>query len=118
LKTDKIEKVKELRLIGHNLHEIMAVFAATGTFLSFFHQGSLGGMFGVMYARPFAAREGFYIWPWTFFLFVLSAIACGPCFTILCTKLTEFLSRKNWFPMMPFSFWPNCPGGFSPSIWF
>jgi Ni/Fe-hydrogenase subunit HybB-like protein len=55
-------------------------------------------MFGVMYARPFAAREGFYIWPWTFFLFVLSAIACGPCFTILCTKLTEFLSRKKLVP--------------------
>jgi len=94
----QIKKVKELRFIGHNLHEIMAVFAATGTFLSFFHQGSLGGMFGVMYARPFAAREGFYIWPWTFFLFVLSAIACGPCFTILCTKLTEFLSRKKLVP--------------------
>jgi len=98
LENRQIEKVKELRLIGHNLHEIMAVFAATGTFLSFFHQGSLGGMFGVMYARPFAAREGFYIWPWTFFLFVLSAIACGPCFTILCTKLAEFLGRKKLVP--------------------
>lgn len=98
LENRQIAKVKELRLIGHNLHEVMAVFAATGTFLSFFHQGSLGGMFGVMYARPFAAREGFYIWPWTFFLFVLSAIACGPCFTILCTKLTEFLGRKKLVP--------------------
>ncbi|MCD6293925.1 MAG: polysulfide reductase NrfD [Deltaproteobacteria bacterium] len=98
LENRQIRKVRELRLVGHNLHEIMAVFAATGTFLSFFHQGSLGGMFGVMYARPFAAREGFYIWPWTFFLFVLSAIACGPCFTILCTKLTEFLSRKKLVP--------------------
>ena len=98
LENRQIKKVKELKLVGHNLHEIMAVFAATGTFLSFFHQGSLGGMFGVMYARPFAAREGFYIWPWTFFLFVLSAIACGPCFTILCTKLTEFLSRKKLVP--------------------
>jgi molybdopterin-containing oxidoreductase family membrane subunit len=67
LENRQIKKVKELKLVGHNLHEIMAVFAATGTFLSFFHQGSLGGMFGVMYARPFAAREGFYIWPWTFF---------------------------------------------------
>jgi molybdopterin-containing oxidoreductase family membrane subunit len=73
----------------------MAIFAATGTFLSFFHQGSLGGMFGVLYARPFAAREGFYIWPWTFFLFVLSAIAAGPCFTILCTKLTEKVTKKR-----------------------
>jgi len=98
LENRKLEEIKELRLFGHNLHEIMAVFAATGTFLSFFHQGSLGGMFGVMYARPFAAREGFYIWPWTFFLFVLSAIACGPLFTILCTKLTELLTRKKLVP--------------------
>ncbi|MFH1951298.1 MAG: menaquinone reductase integral membrane subunit QrcD [Pseudomonadota bacterium] len=98
LENRKLEEIKELRLFGHNLHEIMAVFAATGAFLSFFHQGSLGGMFGVMYARPFAAREGFYIWPWTFFLFVLSAIAAGPCFTILCTKLTEFFTRKKLVP--------------------
>ena len=98
LENRKLNEIKELRIFGNSLHEIMAVFAATGTFLSFFHQGSLGGMFGVMYARPFAAREGFYIWPWTFFLFVFSAIACGPCFTILCTKLTEFLGRKKLVP--------------------
>ncbi|MFC1821548.1 menaquinone reductase integral membrane subunit QrcD [Thermodesulfobacteriota bacterium] len=94
----KLEEIKEIRIFGHTLHHIMAVFAATGVFLSFFHQGSLGGMFGVMYARPFAARGGFYVWPWTFFLFVLSAIAVGPCFTILCTKLTEFFSRKKLVP--------------------
>ncbi|MDY6970877.1 MAG: menaquinone reductase integral membrane subunit QrcD [Thermodesulfobacteriota bacterium] len=98
LENRQLDKIKELHLFGHNLHGIMVVFAATGTFLSFFHQGSLGGMFGVMYARPFAAREGFYVWPWTFFLFVLSAIAAGPCFTILCTKLTEKLSRKKLVP--------------------
>ena len=98
LENRQLNKIKELHIFGHNLHETMAVFAATGTFLSFFHQGSLGGMFGVMYARPFAAREGFYIWPWTFFLFILSAIAAGPCFTILCTKLTERLSRKKLVP--------------------
>ena len=94
----KIGQIRELRLFGSNLHEIMAVFAATGTFLSFFHQGSLGGLFGVMYARPFAARGGFYIWPWTFFLFILSAIAAGPSFTILCTKLAEKITRKKLVP--------------------
>ncbi|MBW1705014.1 MAG: polysulfide reductase NrfD [Deltaproteobacteria bacterium] len=98
LENRELDKIRELRLLGHNMHEIMAVFAATGTFLSFFHQGSLGGMFGVMYGRPFAARGGFYIWPWTFFLFILSAIAAGPCFTILCTKLTEFIGRKKLVP--------------------
>jgi Ni/Fe-hydrogenase subunit HybB-like protein len=95
LENRKLGEVREFHLFGRNLHHIMAVFAATGVFLSFFHQGSLGGMFGVMYARPFAAREGFYIWPWTFFLFVLSAIAAGPCFTILCTKLAEAVTRKR-----------------------
>ena len=98
LQNRQLDKIRELHIFGHSLHEIMAVFAATGTFLSFFHQGSLGGMFGVLYARPFAAREGFYIWPWTFFLFILSAIAAGPCFTILCTKLTEKISRKKLVP--------------------
>ncbi len=98
LQNRQLDKIRELHIFGHSLHEMMAVFAATGTFLSFFHQGSLGGMFGVLYARPFAAREGFYIWPWTFFLFILSAIAAGPCFTILCTKLTEKISRKKLVP--------------------
>ncbi len=95
LENRKLNSVREFHIFGHNLHHIMALFAAAGTFLSFFHQGSLGGMFGVMYARPFAARYGFYIWPWTFFLFILSAIAAGPCFTILCTKLTEAITRKK-----------------------
>ncbi|RLB30953.1 MAG: molybdopterin oxidoreductase [Deltaproteobacteria bacterium] len=98
LENRQLDKVPELHFFGHNLHEIMAVFAATGAFLSFFHQGSLGGMYGVMYARPFAARGGFYVWPWTFFLFILSAIAAGPCFTILCTKLAEKITRKKLVP--------------------
>ncbi len=98
LENKKISEIKEFRLFGHSLHHIMVMFAATGTFLSFFHQGSLGGMFGVMYARPFADRWGFYVWPTTFFLFVFSAIAAGPSFTILCTKLTEAITRKKLVP--------------------
>ncbi|MGD2127603.1 MAG: molybdopterin oxidoreductase [Desulfobacteraceae bacterium] len=98
LQNRKLDEVKEFHFFRHNLHHIMALFAATGTFLSFFHQGSLGGMFGVMYARPFASRWEFYIWPTTFFLFVLSSIAAGPSFTILCTKLTELITRKKLVP--------------------
>lgn len=98
LENRQLDKIPELHLFGHNLHHIMAIFAATGTFLSFFHQGSLGGMFGVMYARPFAYRWEFYVWPTTFFLFVISAIAAGPCFTILCVKLAEALTRKRLVP--------------------
>jgi Ni/Fe-hydrogenase subunit HybB-like protein len=102
LENRKLGEIREIHLFGRNLHGIMAVFAATGTFLSFFHQGSLGGLYGVMYARPFAFREGFYVWPWTFFLFVLSAIAAGPSFTILCTKLTERITRKRLVPEKAF----------------
>ncbi len=98
LENKKLGEIREMRLFGHHLHHIMALFAATGTFLSFFHQGSLGGMFGVMYARPFAARWDFYVWPTTFFLFVFSAIAAGPSFTLLCTKLTEALTKKKLVP--------------------
>jgi molybdopterin-containing oxidoreductase family membrane subunit len=95
LENRQLDKVPEFHSFSHNLHEIMVVFAATGTFLSFFHQGSLGGLYGVMFARPFAFREGFFIWPWTFFLFVASAIASGPALTILVCKMVEGVSRKK-----------------------
>jgi Ni/Fe-hydrogenase subunit HybB-like protein len=95
LENRQIDKVPFFHHLGHNMHEVMAVFAATGAFLSFFHQGSLGGVAGVLYGRPFAYREGIFIWPWTFFLFTWSAAACGPCFTILVTKITEKVARKK-----------------------
>ena len=95
LENRQVSKVPDLSIMAHHMHRIMIVFAATGTFLSFFHQGSLGGMPGVLYARPFAFREGFMIWPWTFFLFILSAIAAGPSFTTLCVMLTEKLSGRK-----------------------
>jgi menaquinone reductase, integral membrane subunit len=95
LENRKLDAVKPLHYLGHNLHEIMALFALTGTFLSFFHQGSLGGMYGVLFARPFAFRAGVFIWPWTFFLFILSAMASGPAFTAIICRLLEKITRKR-----------------------
>ena len=95
LENRQLDKIPFLHRLGHNMHEIMAVFAATGVFLSFFHQGSLGGVPGVLFGRPFGYREGLFIWPWTFFLFTWSAAAVGPCFTIFITKLTEKITRKK-----------------------
>ena len=95
LESRQIDRVPFFHHLSHNLHEIMAVFAATGAFLSFFHQGSLGGVSGVLFGRPFAFREGIFIWPWTFFLFTWSAAAAGPCFTILITKITEIITKKK-----------------------
>ncbi|MCF8027866.1 MAG: polysulfide reductase NrfD [Desulfobacteraceae bacterium] len=95
LENPKLDRIPFLHHLSHNLHEVMAVFAATGVFLSFFHQGSLGGVAGVLYGRPFAFREGLLIWPWTFFLFTWSAAAVGPCFTMLVTWLTEKITQKK-----------------------
>jgi molybdopterin-containing oxidoreductase family membrane subunit len=95
LENRQFNKVPDLAFFAHNLHRIMIVFAATGTFLSFFHQGSLGGMYGVLYARPFAFRTGVVIWPWTFFLFILSAIAAGPSFTTSIVMITEWATGKR-----------------------
>ena len=95
LENRQLDKVPFFHNLSHNMHEIMAVFAATGAFLSFFHQGSLGGVAGVLYGRPFAFREGLLIWPWTFFLFTWSAAAYGPCFTLIVTWITEKVARKK-----------------------
>lgn len=80
---------------SRNLHIMMPLLAALGAFLSTFHQGSLGGMYGVMFARPFSFREGFFIWPWTFFLFIISAIASGPSFIVLITTLMEKVTGRR-----------------------
>lgn len=95
LENRKLDAIKPLHTFGHTLHELMAIFALTGTFLSFFHQGSLGGVAGVLFARPFAYRTGFFVWPWTFFLFILSAIASGPAFTALICRTMEKVTRKR-----------------------
>jgi len=95
LENRQANKVSFFHHLAHNMHGVMAIFAATGAFLSFFHQGSLGGVAGVLYGRPFSVREGLLIWPWTFFLFTWSAAAFGPCFTLLVTKITEVITGKK-----------------------
>jgi molybdopterin-containing oxidoreductase family membrane subunit len=95
LENREIDRVPFFHNLGHNMHEIMAIFAATGAFLSFFHQGSLGGVAGVLFGRPFAFREHILIWPFTFFLFTWSAAAFGPCFTLTITWLTEKITGKK-----------------------
>jgi len=95
LENRQIDKIPFFHNLSHNMHDVMAVFAATGAFLSCFHQGSLGGVAGVLFGRPFAYREGLLVWPWTFFLFTWSAAAYGPCFTIFLTKLMEKITGKK-----------------------
>jgi molybdopterin-containing oxidoreductase family membrane subunit len=93
-----LRKVPSFLVFEHQLHKLVPVLAAVGAFLSFFHQGSLGGLYGVLRGRPFAFRQGFAIWPSTFFLFILSAIAVGPSFLILVTALAETLTGRQLVP--------------------
>src|SRR5689334_4913313 len=48
LKNRRLRKIPKFLVFEFELHKIMPVFAAIGTLLSFFHQGSLGGLYGVM----------------------------------------------------------------------
>jgi len=95
LKNRKLRQVPSFLVFEGELHKLIYVLAGVGTFLSFFHQGSLGGLYGVLRGRPFAFREGLAIWPSTFFLFIISAAAVGPSFVLLTTWLVQKISRKR-----------------------
>lgn len=93
LKNRSLKRVPSFLVFEFEMHKLMPALAAVGAVLSFFHQGSLGGLYGVLRGRPFAYREGFAIWPSTFFLFILSAVAVGPCFVMLTTWLASRITR-------------------------
>jgi Ni/Fe-hydrogenase subunit HybB-like protein len=95
LKNRRLHQVPRFLVFEFELHKLMPVLAGVGTFLSFFHQGSLGGLYGVLRGRPFAYREEFGIWPSTFFLFILSAAAAGPSFVVVTTWVIQKLTRKR-----------------------
>jgi menaquinone reductase, integral membrane subunit len=95
LRNRRLREVPSFLVFEYQLHKLIYVLAGVGTFLSFFHQGSLGGLYGVLRGRPFAFREGLAIWPSTFFLFIISAAAVGPSFILLTTWMVEKITRKR-----------------------
>jgi molybdopterin-containing oxidoreductase family membrane subunit len=95
LKNRQLRQIPSFMVFEFELHKLIPVLAGVGTFLSFFHQGSLGGLYGVLSGRPFAFREAIGIWPTTFFLFIISAAAAGPSFILLTTWLTSVITKKQ-----------------------
>jgi len=87
-----LDRFPVIHQIGHYIHKLMWIGAAVGTFLSFFHQGSLGGTYGVLFAKPGWFR------PHLFFLFIVSALAAGTSFTILITWLAGKVKKKDVVP--------------------
>ena len=98
LRNRQLRKLPSFLVFEHQLHKLVPVLAGVGTLLSFFHQGSLGGLYGVLRGRPFAFRDGVFIWPSTFFLFILSAIATGPSFLMLVAATVEKVTRRHLVP--------------------
>jgi Ni/Fe-hydrogenase subunit HybB-like protein len=93
LKHKVLDAIPALRYIGHYLHRIMWIFAAAGTFLSIFHQGSLGGgMWGVMYAKPEWFRPDY------FYLAIVAAIAGGTSFMALCAYMAGKVMKREIVP--------------------
>jgi molybdopterin-containing oxidoreductase family membrane subunit len=95
LRNRQLHKIPSFMIFEHQLHKLVPVLAGVGAFLSFFHQGSLGGLYGVLRGRPFVYRQGFAIWPSTFFLFILSAMAVGPSFLMLVVAAAEKITRRQ-----------------------
>jgi len=96
LRNRRLHQITTFRELEQHMHrKVVPVLAGVGAVLSFFHQGSLGGLYGVLRGRPFAFREGFSIWPSTFFLFVLSAIAVGPSFLALVAAAAEKVTHRR-----------------------
>lgn len=94
----RLRRAAPVAALGSHLHHGMALLAVVGATLSFFHQGSLGGLYGVLQGRPFAYREELWIFPTTFFLFVLSAMAVGPSFLVVLTRAVEGVTRRRLVP--------------------
>jgi molybdopterin-containing oxidoreductase family membrane subunit len=94
LRNRRLRRIPSMLVFEMELHKVMVVFALVGTLLSFFHQGSLGGLYGVLQGRPFAFRESLAIWPSTFFLFIASAIAAGPSFILVTTWLVSKMAGR------------------------
>ncbi|MGL4370086.1 MAG: NrfD/PsrC family molybdoenzyme membrane anchor subunit, partial [Spirochaetota bacterium] len=87
-----LQKYTVFRWLAHFMHTIMWIFAAAGTFLSFFHQGSLGGTYGALFGRPGWFRHE------TFFQYILSAAAVGPSMTVLMTWIAGKVLKKEIVP--------------------
>lgn len=107
LRNRRLRQVPLFLVMELQLHKVMPIIAGIGAFLSFFHQGSLGGLFGVLRGRPFAYREGLALWPSTFFLFILSAAAVGPSFLIVFTWIVSKVSGKRLMPLRSSICWPG-----------
>jgi len=71
----------------HQIHKLSPFLAIAGLLLSLMHQSSLGATYGILVARPVLYR------PSMAMMFLLSAMAAGPAFTVLVSKVASYLTK-------------------------
>lgn len=71
----------------HQIHKLSPFLAVAGLLLSLMHQSSLGATYGILVARPVLYR------PSMAMMFLLSAMAAGPAFTVLVSKVAGHLTE-------------------------
>ncbi|MFZ0548696.1 MAG: NrfD/PsrC family molybdoenzyme membrane anchor subunit [Candidatus Promineifilaceae bacterium] len=71
----------------HQIHKLSPFLAIVGLLLSLMHQSSLGATYGILLARPVLYKPGMAM------MFLLSAMAAGPAFTILVSKVASHLTK-------------------------
>ncbi|TFH43681.1 MAG: hypothetical protein E4G96_00520 [Chrysiogenales bacterium] len=99
LKHRILDGIPLLNRTGHYLHRLMWIFAAAGTFLSFFHQGSLGGgMWDSLYGKAVWFRPH-HIY---FFVVIIGATAGGTSFMALWAFLAGKIMKKEVVPAETF----------------
>jgi len=99
LKHNFLDKYPVIHAIGHYMHKLMWIMAAAGTFLSFFHQGSLGGgMWDVLYGKASWYRPHHQL----FFLAIVAATAGGTSFMTLVPYIAGKIMKKVLIPMETF----------------
>jgi len=72
---------------AQKIHHLAPFLAILGLALSLMHQSSLGATYGVLKARPVLYR------PSMAMMFLLSAMAAGPAFTVLVSKVAGHVTR-------------------------
>ena len=80
------------RKVAHGLHKVAPVLALLGVMVSLLHQSSLGATYGIVKSRPIWFKPSMPI------MFILSAVAVGPAFTMAVAFITEWITGKRRVP--------------------
>lgn len=81
-----------LRRLAHNMHRLAPVLALLGLLVSLLHQSSLGATYGIIKSRPIWFKPSMPI------MFILSAVAVGPAWTMAVAFIVEWITGKRTIP--------------------